>query len=163
MHGLDNSTKAKPGGYYNLFGFMFVMYFIQAMPFGMQSDCLPVILRSQGLSLSSISSLKIMLLPWVLKPLYAPYLRITRSWFLRVLLGLAFVCLFSAFFTSLDNFFHVSVVLFTMNLLSASQDILVDGMALQLLPESLLGFGNSIQVISYKLGTILAGGGLLYL
>jgi MFS family permease len=47
-----------------------------------------------------------------------------------------------------------------MNLFAATQDIAVDGLAVDLLQPRELGAGNAAQVVGYKIG-ILTGGGLL--
>ena len=51
-------------------------------------------------------------------------------------------------------------LIFLMNLLAATQDIAVDGFAVDSLRPEELGFGNAAQVVGYKLG-MLTGGGLL--
>lgn len=62
-----------------------VMYFVQGAPYGFQSACLPIILRSQGSSYTTLGVLKLLFLPWVCKPLYAPLVdrTFTRKWWLQ--------------------------------------------------------------------------------
>ena len=57
----------------------------------------------------------------------------------------------------------LSVVLFLLNLASATQDICVDSLALKILRPEKLGVGNTIQVVPYKAGSTFAGGSLLWL
>ena len=63
-----------------------ILYFVQGAPYGFQSACLPILLRSQGLSYTSIGVLKLLFLPWVCKPLYAPYIEKThtKKWWLQL-------------------------------------------------------------------------------
>ena len=54
------------------------------------------------------------------------------------------------------------MVLFMLNLASASQDICVDSLALEILDPEELGAGNTIQVVAYKAGSVFAGAALLW-
>ena len=62
-----------------------ILYFVQGAPYGFQSACLPIILRSQGLSYTALGVLKLLFLPWVCKPFYAPLVDRTfnRKWWLQ--------------------------------------------------------------------------------
>ena len=63
-----------------------ILYFVQGAPYGFQSACLPILLRSQGSSFTSLGALKLLFLPWVCKPLYAPLIDRTKSrkWWLQM-------------------------------------------------------------------------------
>jgi hypothetical protein len=54
-------------------------------------------------------------------------------------------------------------LLLLLNLGAAVQDVALDTLAVQLLEPKELGPGNTVQVVAYKLGSALAGGGLLVL
>ena len=58
---------------------------MQGAPYGFQAGCLPLLLRRDGLSFSALGGLKLLFLPWVCKPLYAPLVETTRTraWWLR--------------------------------------------------------------------------------
>ena len=49
------------------------------------------------------------------------------------------------------------IAVFCMNLFAATQDVPVDGLAVDLLSESELGAGNAVQVVGYKFGMIVGG------
>src|SRR5690606_41562319 len=49
------------------------------------------------------------------------------------------------------------------NLVSATQDVATDGLAVQLLGPRERGLGNGIQVGAYRIGMIVGGGALLWL
>jgi len=53
-------------------------------------------------------------------------------------------------------------ILLVLNFLAATQDIAVDGLAVDLLPPEELGVGNAAQVVGYKCGMLLAGGVLVW-
>ena len=48
-----------------------------------------------------------------------------------------------------------------MNLFASIQDVAVDGWAVDMLQPSEAGFGNTAQVVGFKLGMLLGGGILL--
>ncbi len=145
-----------------------VLYFVQGLPFGFQSTALPVYLRSQGVSLTTIGLLGALWLPWACKALWAPLVdrygseRVGRrkSWILPMQAGLTVTCAAAAFVASRDSLPWLLGLIFLMNLFAATQDIAVDGFAVDTLRPSELGLGNTAQVVGYKLG-MLTGGGLL--
>ncbi len=59
------------------------------------------------------------------------------------------------------HLFFFILFIFLLNLFSATQDIAVDGFAVDILTSEERGVGNSAQVAGYKLGMILGGGILL--
>ena len=75
---------------------------------------------------------------------------------------LAITCVLAAL-TSEDMLLALAVVLFLLNLASATQDICVDSLALKILRPEELGAGNTIQVVAYKAGSTFAGGSLLWI
>ncbi|XP_039186104.1 major facilitator superfamily domain-containing protein 3 [Crotalus tigris] len=143
---------------------LFLLYFVQGIPYGLQSGLLPVYFRTAGLSFTKISLTKLLYLPWILKVLWAPFVDwylSKKTWLMLTMCGLAMTCLACSFLTPEVDFLGVAVTLLLMNLFASIQDVATDGVAIQLLGAEEVGFGNSIQVVAYKLGSLLAGGGLL--
>nr|XP_046206178.1 LOW QUALITY PROTEIN: major facilitator superfamily domain-containing protein 3 [Oncorhynchus gorbuscha] len=145
--------------------FLGLLYFVQGIPYGLQSSLLPVYLRGAGHSLTRIGLTKILYFPWVLKVLWAPLVdRVgtKRLWLVATVSGLAFTCLSSATLSPEAHIWGVAGTLLAMNALASVQDIAVDGAAVGLLKgRSELGLGNMAQVVGYKAGSVFAGGGLL--
>lgn len=56
-----------------------LLYFVQGAPYGFQTACLPVILRASGMSFTALGVMKLLFLPWVCKPLYAPLIEGTKT------------------------------------------------------------------------------------
>ncbi|EMP32498.1 Major facilitator superfamily domain-containing protein 3 [Chelonia mydas] len=142
------------------------LYFVQGMPYGLQSGLLPIYLRSMGLSFSKISLAKMLYLPWILKMLWAPLVdqyHTKQTWLVLSMSGLVLACLACATMSPETNFLPVAAMLLLMNFFASVQDIAVDGVAIGLLWQDEIGYGNTIQVVAYKLGSVLAGGGLLTL
>jgi len=149
---------------YVKYGTLSLLYFVQGAPYGFQTGCLPLILRQSGLSFSSLGAMKLLFLPWVLKPFYATVIESTKSkqWWLMASLTLLCLTCLAATFTSLEMMGVIVCLMFLLNLGSAGQDICVDSLALQVLNNSELGVGNTIQVVAYKVGSVFAGAALLW-
>ena len=152
-----------PTGTVTLLG---ALYLAQGLPYGFFTLALPVLLRDAGLSLTAISALSLLALPWALKFLWAPVLDRTgtpRRWLLvlqSLALGLALLL------TGLPpdgSYALLFAAALAFNLVAASQDVVTDGLAVRLLDDRQRGIGNGLQVGAYRLGMVLGGGVLLWL
>jgi MFS family permease len=117
------------------------------------------------MSLTDISMFKLLLTPWMLKAIWAPFVDkygTKKSWLSWSMVGLVLTCLAGAF-TPPQTIIPLACVLFLFNLLTSTQDIAVDGIAIYILSESELGYGNIAQVVGYKFGSIFGGGILTWL
>lgn len=147
---------------------LLALYFVQGLPFGFQASALPIYLRTHGVSLSAIGFAGALALPWLLKALWAPLvdryhtntLGRRKSWILPMQFCLALTCALASTLDPSTDLTSLLFLVFCMNLFAATQDIAVDGLAVDLLREDELGPGNAAQVVGYKLG-MLTGGGLL--
>ncbi|OJT16682.1 MFS transporter [Archangium sp. Cb G35] len=156
---------------YRKVGLLGALYFAQGLPYGFQSKALPVYLRTHGVSVLAITVLEVLALPWMLKALWAPLVdrygseRLGRrkSWILPMQLGLVLTCVAAAFVPIEGQLPLLLGLVFLMNLFAATQDIAVDGFAVDLLEPHELGGGNSAQVMGYKLGMLTAGGLLVWM
>lgn len=150
-------------------GVLSTLYFAQGLPFGFQATALPLYLLELGLSKTEIGLLGALALPWSLKVFWAPLVdrfgsaRFGRrkSWIVPMQLSLAATCVVAALFPlTAETLTLFLALILLMNLFAATQDIAVDGLAVDLLSKKELGAGNAAQVVGYKLGMIV-GGGLL--
>jgi PAT family beta-lactamase induction signal transducer AmpG len=150
-------------------GLLSALYFAQGLPFGFQSNALPLYLTELGLSMTEVSLARALALPWALKALWAPLvdrfhgatLGRRRSWIVPMQALLALTCVVAALVPlSRETLSPFLACVLAMNLFAATQDIAVDGLAVDLLHERELGAGNAAQVVGYKIG-IITGGGLL--
>ncbi|TWS19359.1 MFS transporter [Tsukamurella asaccharolytica] len=142
------------------------LYFAQGLPFGFFTQAIPVLLRDAGLSLTAISLTSLLYLPWGLKFLWAPAVdRIgtRRQWLLATQLGSAGVVFALAATDLAGSLRWLFVAIAAINLLSATQDVATDGLAVRLLGPRERGVGNGIQTGAYRLGMIAGGGGLLWI
>ncbi len=146
------------------------LYLVQGLPFGFQVGALPYFLRERGVSLSTIGFAGALALPWALKFLWAPVVDRWgsarfghwKSWIVPLQLGMVLSFLAAATLDPAQDLPRLLFLIFLLNLLAATQDIAVDGWAVDLLGPRELGPGNAAQVIGYKVGMLLAGGVLVW-
>eukprot|EP00096_Caligus_rogercresseyi_P003526 TRINITY_DN1668_c0_g1_i1.p1 TRINITY_DN1668_c0_g1~~TRINITY_DN1668_c0_g1_i1.p1 ORF type:complete len:411 (-),score=63.98 TRINITY_DN1668_c0_g1_i1:91-1323(-) len=141
---------------------LFILYFVQALPYGLQAGTLPLLLRQRGLSFSNLGAIKLLFLPWICKPLIVrSVVRHKRFWVFFTLWALCTTCFASGSFASLDEIISISLMLLCFNFLCATLDICVDSMSVNLLDESQLGSASTVQVVAYKAGAAVSGSILL--
>ncbi|MEE6520583.1 hypothetical protein FKM82_018483, partial [Ascaphus truei] len=143
-----------------------VLYLVQGFPYGLQSGLLPVLLRSQGLSLSHIGLTRVLYLPWLLKVLWSPLVDgrwSRRTWLLLSTGGLCVCCLCCSVLPPDSALPALAWLLLLMHFLSSLQDVALDAVSVAILTREQVGLGNTVQVVGYKLGSVLAGGGSLTL
>ncbi|XP_072806148.1 major facilitator superfamily domain-containing protein 3 isoform X3 [Vicugna pacos] len=147
------------------------LYLVQGLPYGLQSGLLPVLLRARGLSLTRVGLAKVLYAPWLFKLVWAPLVDTwgsLRTWLTLSTAALGLACGLLAALPPAEAGqaglpSTVAGLLLLLNLAAAVQDVALDTLAMQLLAPSELGPGNTVQVVAYKLGAVLAGGGLLAL
>lgn len=147
------------------------LYLVQGLPYGLQSGLLPVLLRARGLSLTRVGLTKVLYAPWLFKLAWAPLVDARgspRAWLALSTAALGLVCGLLAALPPPEAAqaalpAAVAGLLLLLNLGATVQDVALDTLAVQLLEPSELGPGNTVQVVAYKLGAVLAGGGLLAL
>ena len=140
---------------------LFLLYFAQGLPFGFQKE-LSSFLRRAGVPLQDIGFTRLLAVPWQLKFLWAPFVdrfgsdRFGRrkSWIIPMQLMLALTCVAAAFFPPEGSLVALFGLIVLMNLCAATQDIPVDGLAVDLLKGKDLGPANIAQVVGYKAGML---------
>lgn len=145
------------------------LYLVQGLPYGLQSGLLPVLLRARGLSLTRVGLAKALYAPWLFKLVWAPLVDTRgspRAWLTLSTAALGLVCgLLASHPPAAAGQAGLPVtvagLLLLLNLAAAVQDVALDTLAVRLLEPAELGPGNTVQVVAYKLGAVLAGGGLL--
>lgn len=151
-------------------GLLCVLYFVQGLPFGFQAKALPMLLRDSNVSLRDIGFAGALAAPWLLKALWAPlvdryYIQTVgrrKSWIIPMQAMLALTCAMAGFVDAGQDLVTLLLLVFAMNLFAATQDIAVDGLAVDLLSDEELGPGNAAQVVGYKVGMLTGGGLLVY-
>ena len=145
------------------------LYFAQGLPYGFFVQAIPVILRQAGVSLSKIGLTSLLVLPWALKFLWAPFLDRAfvpaigrrRTWILAMQMAGMLVLTAVALVPGSGAIDALMVAMFVLNLIAATQDIATDGLAVELLPPAERGFANGLQIAGYRIGMVVGGSTLL--
>ncbi|XP_027713390.1 major facilitator superfamily domain-containing protein 3 [Vombatus ursinus] len=148
-----------------------LLYLVQGLPHGLQAGLLPLLLlRSHGLSLTRVGLTRALHAPWLLKVAWAPLVDrrgSPQAWLALSTAALGLLCSLLAALPpgsgpgSSGLPAGAAALLLLLNAGAAAQDVALDGLAVRLLAPAELGPGNTVQVVAYKLGAALAGGGLL--
>ena len=141
------------------------LYFAQGIPKGLLSVAMPAWLASQGVSTGAIASyLAVIVLPWAFKLLTGPVMDRygyrpmgnRRPWVLGAQLGLVLSLLGLALVrdpvSQLGLLMTLGVII---NSFAATQDVAVDGMAIDLVPESEHGRINAYMTCGKAVGWAL--------
>jgi PAT family beta-lactamase induction signal transducer AmpG len=132
-----------------------ILYFAQGFPFGVFYDVLPVHFRQQGVDLREIGFLSLLGLAWTVKFLWAPavdHYRHHRRWMLTADLGMGAALLFLATQTGFGPPTWIAIALFV--LLSATNDIAIDGYTIEQLDRNEFGLANGIRIALYRVGML---------
>ena len=145
------------------------LYISQFLPLGFFTEAFPVFLRDQGYSVTLIGAIHLVLLPWMFKFIWAPFVdRFGKgnSWHYKlwiILMQLLVVlCLIIISFLNISESLKM-IILFVsaLSIFSATQDIATDALAVGMLTKEEQGVGNGIQNASHYLGAMLGGGLML--
>ncbi|MEX2497063.1 MAG: MFS transporter, partial [Woeseia sp.] len=139
-----------------------VLYYAEGFPLGVFYEILPVHFRMQGIDLADIGFLSLLGLTWSIKFLWAPAVdryRRHRTWMLLVDLGMAAVMLTLAVHSDFGSWMWFAIALFT--LLSATNDVAIDGYTVEFLDKREYGLANGVRIGLYRVG-LLAAGALLW-
>lgn len=145
------------------------LYISQFLPLGFFTEAFPVYLREQGYSLELIGAIHLVLLPWMFKFLWAPFVdRFGSTRFghykLWILVMQILVALCLVIISFLDIQTGLKVIMFfviCLSIFAATQDIATDALAVGMLTKAEQGVGNGMQNASHFLGTMLGGGLML--
>jgi PAT family beta-lactamase induction signal transducer AmpG len=139
-----------------------VLYFAEGFPLGVFYEILPVHFRMQGIDLTEIGFLSLLGLTWSIKFLWAPAVdryRRHRTWMLVVDLCMAAIMLMLAAYSDFGSWMWFAIAFFT--LLSATNDIAIDGYTVEFLDKGEYGLANGVRIGLYRVG-LLAAGALLW-
>jgi len=135
-----------------------ILYFSEGFPLGIFYDLFPVQFRQQGISLSEIGFLSLLGLSWTLKFLWAPaidHYRHHRRWMFVVDVFMGMIILVFAVHAEFGSWVWIAVACFT--LLSATNDIAIDGYTIELLEKNELGLANGLRIGFYRVGMLASG------
>lgn len=135
-----------------------ILYFAEGFPLGIFYDLFPVYFRQQGVALWKIGFMSLLGLSWTLKFLWAPaidHYRHHRRWMFAVDVLMGMVILVFAIKSGFGPWVWVAIGAFT--LLSATNDIAIDGYTIELLQKGELGLANGLRIGFYRVGMLASG------
>jgi PAT family beta-lactamase induction signal transducer AmpG len=135
-----------------------LLYFSEGFPLGVFFEIFPVYFRQQGVDLRWIGVLSLLGLAWTLKFLWAPaidYWRHHRRWMAAADVAMGVVMLYFAVEAGFSPAVWIAIGLFTM--LSATNDIAIDGYTIEYLEKEELGLANGIRIGAYRVGMLTSG------
>jgi PAT family beta-lactamase induction signal transducer AmpG len=137
-------------------------YFAQGVPIGLLSIAVPAWLAEHGMDLEGIAWYQgIVNLPWGFKLIAGPFMdRFAfpamgrrRPWVIGAQLGLTLSIASLAVVTDAANHFALLTAIgFAVNLFASVQDVAVDGMAIDVLPETERGRANALMAFGQVAG-----------
>ena len=139
-----------------------IMYFAQGIPYGLMNIAVPAWLASQGVGAGQIASfLAVIILPWAFKLLSGPlmdryqFLAMgrRRPWVLGAQLGMT-LSFFSLFLVDnpAEQVGLLTLLGLLINVFAATQDVAVDGMAIEVTPVNEQGRLNGFMVFGKAMG-----------
>lgn len=135
-----------------------LLYFSEGFPLGVFYEIFPVYFRQQGVDLRSIGVLSLLGLAWTLKFLWAPaidHYRHHRLWMACADIAMGAVMLGFAASAGFGPWVWALIGLFTV--LSATNDIAIDGYSIEILGRDELGLANGIRIGFYRVGMLASG------
>jgi PAT family beta-lactamase induction signal transducer AmpG len=135
-----------------------VLYFSEGFPLGVFYDVFPVHFRQQGVNLAGIGLLSLLGLTWTLKFLWAPavdHYRHHRRWMFGADILMGAILLIFALHADYGPWIWFAIGTFT--LLSATNDIAIDGFTIEMLDKRELGLANGLRIAFYRVGMLTAG------
>jgi len=142
------------------------LYVSQGLPMGLAFMALPAIFRKLGFSTEAIGMMGVIILPWALKFLWAPFVDRGRTgrlgrrkrWIIPAQIALAGLYAVLAIVAERElSIVAVIALLGLANLVSATQDIATDGWTVELLRGPYLGWANGLQIGGFALGMLIGG------
>ena len=146
------------------------LYLAQSIPMSFFSTVLPVIMRMEAYSLTSIGMIQLIKIPWIIKFIWGPIVDHNardnmhyRRWIIGSEVFYAVVIVAIGFFDLQNSFSTIIVLMIIAFVISSIQDIGSDALAVRILRKKERSMGNSMQSSGNFLGTLFGSGVLLYL
>jgi MFS family permease len=150
------------------YGTLLSLYLAQSIPSSFFSTVVPVIMRQEAYSLTSIGLIQLVKIPWVLKFLWAPFIDRNchtqahyRRWIIVSELFYAAIIVSIGFFNLATDFNTIIILIILSFIASGTQDIATDAFAILNLKKKDRSLGNSMQSGGTFLGTMIGSGILL--
>ena len=151
-----------------LLGTFFSLYIAQAVPMSFFSTALQVLMREQAFSLTTISLLQLIKVPWILKFLWSPLIdrkcmtvKDYKRWIISSEVVYAALILGAGLLNLETNIQLIIILVFLSLVASATQDIATDALAILSTRKEQKSFVNGMQSMGSFGGSLLGSGILL--
>ncbi len=151
-----------------LLGTFFSLYIAQAVPMSFFSTALQVLMREQAFSLTTISLLQLIKVPWILKFLWSPLIdrkcmtvKDYKRWIISSEVVYAALILGAGLLNLQTNIQLIIILVFLSLVASATQDIATDALAILSTRKEQKSFVNGMQSMGSFGGSLLGSGILL--
>lgn len=151
-----------------LLGTFFSLYIAQAVPMSFFSTALQVLMREQAFSLTTISLLQLIKVPWILKFLWSPLIdrkcmtvKDYKRWIISSEVVYAALILGAGLLNLQTNIQLIMILVFLSLVASATQDIATDALAILSTRKEQKSFVNGMQSMGSFGGSLLGSGILL--
>jgi len=150
----------------------FLLYVTEGIPLGFTATAVATQMRRQGLGPAEIGAfVGSLYLPWALKWIAGPIVdTITvrrfgrrRFWIILMQLGMIATLLAAMPVDFARNLHLFTALIFVHNLFGATQDVAIDALAVNVLPEDERGRANGFMFGGAYLGQAIGGSGVLFL
>jgi len=143
-----------------------ILYFAEGLPFGIAYDVWPAFFRVHGVPLREIGLMSLLMLPYTLKPAWAPLVDrfgTRRVWIAAAEFALAAWILVLSGLDAAHPGPVLWAVLLAFTLASATQDIAIDAYTVDLSTPETTGAINGVRVSAYRIALVASGGVLMVL
>ncbi|MDN4504100.1 AmpG family muropeptide MFS transporter [Alteromonadaceae bacterium BrNp21-10] len=139
--------------------------FSSGLPLYLLIQFIPAWLRSFEVDLSTIGLINLVLFPYTWKFVWSPvmdrfvlpFLGRRRGWMLVTQVGLMVLMASLALLDPTHDLSTIIMIVSAIAFLSASQDIVIDAVRRELLPDEELGVGNGFAVQAYRISSFVPG------
>ena len=139
------------------------LYVAQAIPIYLFIAALPAIFREVGVSRTMIGAIGVLLIPWILKFLWAPFvdryqlsrLGRRRSWILPLQATIIGLILILSQLSPAEDIGIIFAIACLVAFAASTQDIATDGYAVEVLSPDQRAYGNAIQGGSIAAGVLI--------
>ena len=150
---------------------MLLVGYASGLPLLLIGSTLQAWMTDEGVDLTAIGMVSLIGFPYVIKPLWSPFLDRYKLPFLSRRKGwmllfqvLTVTCIFGLSLTNpKENIYITCGWAFLIALFSSSQDIVIDAYRREICPDEELGFASSLYVTGYRLAMLVSGAFALYL
>jgi len=149
-----------------------LLYLTEGIPFGFSATALATYLRQSGVGLTEIGLfIGSLYAPWAFKPLWAPIVDLVnlrrfghfRFWIVSAQTMMILTLLLVWFIDPGANLKLLTLLIIVHNVFAATQDIAIDALAVNVLPEKERGVANGFMFGASYLGQAIGGSGALWI